>query len=73
MDRLYITVTLEISGYDATALQLYHADLQERLRRWHPCLSYGEVTIAYQDQAQLDADAQGEADTASDAEAWPEE
>ena len=71
MDRPYITVTVEISGYDATALHLYHADLQESLRLWHPCLSYGEVTIAYQDQGQIEADAQGE--TLADEDTWFEE
>ena len=64
----YITVTLQISGYDEGMLLLYQTDLRELLRQWKYSLTWGELHISYQDQAQIEHDAQLDPD---DQEAWP--
>jgi type VI protein secretion system component Hcp len=58
MEQPYITVTLEVSGYEEALLSRMHDHLRQCLRDWYPSLSYGEVRIAYQDQEQRDQDAQ---------------
>lgn len=70
MDKPYITVTLEVSGTDEETLLRLHKDCQYVLREWRHALSYGEVNLTYQDPAQIERDAQVEAD--ADEDAWYE-
>lgn len=63
MEQPYITLTLEVSSTDDTVMQILHRELQEKLWGWTSYLAYGELRIAYQDQAQIDQDATLEPDT----------
>lgn len=58
MGDAYITITLELSGYAEGELTAIHEHLRTLLRVWKPALAYGELRIAYQDQEQIDEDAQ---------------
>lgn len=57
METPYITVTLEVSGTDEGALQALHDEFRDLLRVCRPRLTYVELSMAYQDQAQIDDDA----------------
>lgn len=62
MEQAYITVTLEVSGDDAEVLEEFHANLGDILGQWRRLVRYAELTIAYQDRAQVEGDAVVEAD-----------
>lgn len=70
MESPYITLTLEVSGTDDNAMQAFHDELRQWLWRWTPKLAYGELRIAYQDQDQINQDAQLEPDTIADDERY---
>lgn len=53
----YITITLELSGYDEGLLLALHDELRQCLRAHAADISYGELHIAYQDQEQRGQDA----------------
>lgn len=71
MHEPYITVTLEVAGTDERVLHQLHQDCCELLLVWLHALDFGEVNISYQDQAQIEADAQVEAE-GDDEDAWYE-
>ena len=54
----YITVTLDVGGYDEDVLLDLHAQLRDLLQSWRSTLTYCELNLVYQDEEQIDQDAQ---------------
>lgn len=63
---MYTTVTLEISSDNPTLMEGIHALAKQLVSMYKDQVDYGEVRIAYQNQAQINQDAEVEAE----AETW---